>query len=342
MKIVAIGRTKLLYDSIKYLYEQGMEVVLIITCREAPEYSVTQEDFKKLAKDIGSDYFCDSYINNKQYIQKVKEYNADIAISVNWINVITREMIDIFPNGILNCHAGDLPRYRGNAVANWAIIMGEKEVVVTIHKMDEGLDTGNIVLQERVEINDSTTIKEIYDKMEDLTPKLFYKSIQGILEKRLIEIKQDQDKSKALRCYPRKPYDSFLDWNQEAVLLERVIRASVPPFGGAYTYFNGQRITVLKAHVEFLETPSIYVNGQVLWIRKEKGEVGIGTSAGVLVIEKISQEGGEEVPATEVIKSLRARLGVHVEDQLYLLNKRIDDLERKIKLCNIDRRGGLE
>lgn len=331
MRVIALGRTKLLYDTIKFLHEHDIEIVLIGTCQEAPEYNINVSSFKQLADSIGADFFCDTHINTEERIEQIIMLKPDIAISVNWIGLISQDIINCFPNGILNCHAGDLPRYRGNAVANWAIINGEREIVLSIHKMDSGLDTGDIVLQKRFSIDENMKIGELYRLFEKSVPKMFYKSVIGLKDGSIIQKPQEKNPSKALRCYPRIPSDSYLEWVKSAEYLNKIVRASSEPFLGAYTYLNGEKIVILSSHVELFEIPSVYIPGQVLWRRQDTGEVGVATGKEVLVIEKVRDENGKECNPTDIIRSLRARLGIMIEDETYLLMKKVKYLEELIK-----------
>jgi len=331
LKIVALGRTKLLYDSINLLYRKGFNIGLIATSKAAPEYEVDEYDFRKLAKEVGAEFINDSNINSLENIEKIKKIKPDIAISVNWQSILEKKIIDCFPNGILNCHVGDLPKYRGNAVINWALINGENRVTITIHKMDENLDSGDIVLKKNININKKTKVLEILSECNKVVPQMFYESIDGLLNERLEVISQSKNLRDVLRCYPRKPMDSFIDWKNTAEYIDRLIRASSEPFIGAYTYLNNQRIYILKAHVEKLLEPSLYIPGQVLWKKDDTGEVAIGTGKDILVIEKIKEENGQLVLPTQCIKSLRTRLGIQAEDEIYLLWQKIRKLEKIIE-----------
>lgn len=336
MKVVALGRSQLLYDSIRHLYNQGIEIVMIGTSKQSPEYSVGENDFENLSKDIHAKFINDIHINNNDNINLIKELNAEIAISVNWQGLISEDVINLFPHGILNCHFGDLPRYRGNAVANWALLNDESEVVVTIHKMDKELDSGDIVLQERVKISSNTTIGEIYSECEKIVPKMFYHSVIGLVNNKLTPIKQDKNPQNALRCYPRKPTDSFIDWSQSSEQIHKLIRASSEPFSGAYTYLDNLRMYILRAHVEEFEVPSLYIPGQVVWKKDNTGEVGIATKDGVLVIERIRIDNEPITVPTEKIKSLRTRLGMIIDNEIYLMKKKINQLEELIKKLEKD------
>ena len=326
MKVVALGRTRMLYDSIIFLHNKGIEIPLIITSKAQSEYDITEGDFEKLAESIGTEFINNVKINEAETVEKLKKINADMAISVNWQNIISEEVIQCFPNGILNCHIGDLPKYRGNAVINWAIINGEEEVVITIHKMDKGLDTGDIVLKEKVRIN-GLNIGKVMKICNSKIPQMFYKSVHGLLSGKIIPAKQESEIGKSLRCYPRIPLDSFIDWNNTAEKINTLIRASSEPFIGAYTYFNTKKLYILRSHVEKNIQPSLFVPGQVLWRRTQTGEVGIATGKDVLVIEKVKYDNLENILPTEVIISLRSRLGMYVEEEIYLLLQKVKKLE---------------
>ena len=120
MKFSIIGRTSYLYDTAKLMISKGHELVLVATRKAAPEYTRTQEDFEELAKSCGA-----IFINTpklKENLDKMVGCDAEIALSMNWINVLDDMIISLFPLGILNAHPGMLPRYRGNACPNWAIL----------------------------------------------------------------------------------------------------------------------------------------------------------------------------------------------------------------------------
>ena len=145
MRIVALGRSIELYKTIEILHSKGYEIPLIITCKAAPEYKVKEEDFKKLAEEINSEFYQTQNINSPLSISKLKNSNAEVGVSHNWISMVKKEACGVFTHGILNAHCGDLPKYRGNAPIAWAILEGEKEIGITIHRMDPyGLDSGPI------------------------------------------------------------------------------------------------------------------------------------------------------------------------------------------------------
>ena len=172
MRVVAIGRTKNLYNSIIKVKEGVHDVVLIITCQESPGYQTVAQDFKLLAEKLGIECIQTERINSEEIIQRIRKKRPDIGISVNWRTIIGQDVISCFPYGIINAHAGDLPRYRGNATPNWAIINGEKRIVLTLHLMTAELDAGPVVLQREMPISDNTYISEVYEFLHNNCPQV--------------------------------------------------------------------------------------------------------------------------------------------------------------------------
>lgn len=332
MRVTVLGRTRTLLSCVTRLHEAGYEIPLIGTCQEALEYGVGPRDFEELAMKIGAEFFNDSQINSPNVIKLLKDSQADVAISLNWLTMIGSEAISAFPYGILNAHAGDLPRYRGNACPNWAILQGEKEIVLTIHFMDpEVLDGGPILLKRRFSLNNKTTIGCIYEWSNSTVPEMFLEAIRGLERGNIIPIPQPEDKSQLLRCYPRIVSDSHINWSNSAEMLARLIRASSEPFNGAYTYWNGKKLTIWRAYAADFQCPSLAVPGQVLWRLPDKGEVGIAAGEGVLVLCEVQLEGKQRGKASESLRSNRIRLGMMVEEEVAELKRRITILENIIR-----------
>ena len=129
-----MGRTQILYETTKKLYEEGHQISCIITSKAEPEYSRTDKDFEQLAKKINIPFVLTSTLNKAEIEILFKDLDA--GVSVNWVSIIPQRHIDLFRLGILNAHLGDLPKYRGNAAANWAIINNEMKITNTIHFME--------------------------------------------------------------------------------------------------------------------------------------------------------------------------------------------------------------
>jgi len=309
MRVAALGRTKVLWNSIRQLNSENHDIVFVATCRAAPEYDVREDDFRELAVELGAEFLAIQSLNKTEVVEKLRDCRADIAVSVNWINIIGPEACGAFRYGVLNAHAGDLPRYRGNAPAAWAILQGEDRIGLTIHRMDPyGLDSGPIFLKDYFPLNDETYIGEVLNWIEVRSPVLFARAVNAIEHKKLEPTAQPLDPSLFLRCYPRRPDDGLVDWGMSAQHLGRLVRASSEPFAGAYSYYKGERITIWRARAEPWPCPSLAIPGQVVQRNLETGEVTIAAGEGRLVLEEVQLNNQTRTKPAMILKSLRDRL----------------------------------
>lgn len=310
MRVAALGRTELLWNTIKALAASGHEIGLIATCRAAPEYKVSEEDFGRLATDLGATFIQTQNLNSPENVSRLRESGSEVAVSVNWVNIIGKDASDAFPFGILNAHAGDLPRYRGNAPVAWAILQGEARVGVTIHQMDPvELDAGPVLLKWYVPLHDGTYIGEVFAALEERVPRMFVEAIEGLSLGSLMPQPQPADPALSLRCYPRKPEDGLIDWGLPATHLSRLVRASAEPFAGAFTSFRGGRLVVWRARPKAWPAPALAVPGQVVWRDAASGEIGVAAGDGILILEEVEAGGGTRCAPAALVKSLRDRLG---------------------------------
>lgn len=330
MKIIAIGRTKILYDSILALKNEGHEIISILTSKASPEYNINEKDFEILAKKINCKFILTENINTPEIKKLLLSLSPDIGVSVNWKTLINSEIIDLFKFGIINIHAGDLPKYQGNAVPNWAILNGEKRIGLTLHLMDEALDSGPILIKEYFDINIKTKIGEIYNFINERSPRLFVKAIKN-LENSVTPTPQPTDPALSLRCYPRLPRDHEINWSKSAKEILRLINASSEPFTGAYTFMNSKKLFIWDADIDTPKNDFLSIPGQVI-LRRKNGEVLVSCGdKNFLVIKKVSFSDGIKIDPTKIIRSIRIRLGMDISSEIESMNKRLDLLESLLK-----------
>jgi len=289
---MALGRSHFLYESIKAVAAVGHTITCIATSKAAPEYTRTASDFGNLARELKADFI---YFDRPSEINQFDIGNTDVGISVNWHTIITEQFINSFPKGIINAHIGDLPRYRGNACPNWAILNGEDHVGITLHKMTADLDAGPIVIKEIYPLKQHTEISDVYNYAELVIPKLFIYTLTRLDSP---NFKTSPQEGKSLRCYPRHPIDNKIEWQQSAEQIHRLIRASTHPFSGAFTHLNGAKIIVWRAYTEQPAFDYLAVPGQVLE-RRTDGSIAVATGDGWLIMDEY---------APHIIKSHRDRL----------------------------------
>ena len=305
MKIGVIGRNEILFRTLSNLRSAGHEIVHIVTAKEAPEYSKTSADFRKLA-----DKWNVPFIHTPRIIeakQTITEVSPDIGISVNYPGIIPQEVIDLFPYGILNAHGGDLPRYRGNACQAWAILNGEERIGLCIHKMIGGeLDSGDIITREYLDIDDNTKVTKCWEWMADKIPILFLEALDKLQQdSRYVLEQQSVGPEDALRCYPRSPEDGRIDWRKSNVEILRLINASNKPYAGAFCDFEGKKMIIWDA--EIVENKEIFcaVPGQVTLADESFVELACGR--GKLRLKEV-EIGGQSGLPNQWLKSVRKRL----------------------------------
>jgi methionyl-tRNA formyltransferase len=299
----------MLLDTIRRLRSEGHQVPLVVTCRAAPEYDVREDDFKLIAEEAGGSFLQTQDINRADVVEQLRAAGAEVAVSVNWVSIVGPEVCELFRHGVLNAHAGDLPRYRGNAPVAWAILQGERRVGVTVHRMDPfELDSGAVVLKEFYPITEETYIGEVFAFLDRTIPEMFARALDGLQAGTLTPVPQPRDPGLSLRCYPRLPEDGLVHWERPAAELAALVRASAEPFGGAFSHRGSERVTIWRARQANWPSPSLAVPGQVAWRFRETGEVAVATGDGLLVVEEVETSRTGRVPAAAVLRSARDRL----------------------------------
>jgi len=330
MKIGILGRTHLLYDSVRALRDAGQQIAFILTCTEAAEYSRTSADFETLAHELGVPFRCDDHINRPEMINWLRTQNSDVAFSVNWRTVIGSEVLRLFPRGIVNIHAGDLPRYRGNATPNWAILNGENRIFLTAHLMAEELDAGPVLTKREVPITENTYVGELYNRFGEETPQLLVEVALGLEAGTIKPRPQSREPQDSLRCYPRLPRDGEIDWRQPADQIGRLVRACAEPFAGAYTWQDTDKLIIWRARPIACDNPFLGTPGQVAAVDTKAGVVSVITGDGLLEINEVETAGSGRLRAADCIRSVRLRLGMDACAEISRLNQRIEELLRRV------------
>lgn len=223
---------------------------------------------------------------------ELRSLNADIAVVAAYGLILPKAVLDIFPKGVVNIHASLLPRWRGAAPIQRAIEAGDKKSGVTIMRVDEGLDTGDMLLKGEVEIDEKTTGAVLHDRLAEIGKTLILQALQNI--DNLKPEKQDD----SLACYAKKleKSEAKLDFNRPADELERKIRA-FNPYPGAYFEYNGERFKVFAAEVlndnAGMEPGSLVPNDSGLLIE---------CNPGMLFVTEIQRQGKRAMPTEELLR----------------------------------------
>lgn len=186
-------------------------------------------------------------INSETFIERVKSYDVDLFVSMSFNQIFRKEMINLPRMKTINCHAGKLPFYRGRNILNWALINDEKEFGITVHYLDEGIDTGDIILQETYPITDEDNYGTLLERAYDGCAKVLYKAIKMIQKNEVKRIKQKDIDPIGTYCGMRLPGDEIINWNQSSREIFNFIRALSIPGPQATAWILGEKIRINKA-----------------------------------------------------------------------------------------------
>jgi methionyl-tRNA formyltransferase len=305
MRVAIIGRSEVIYETALHLKGKGHEIALIVTANEAPEYKKKSKDFKEIA-DAWSIPFMKTPLITKAIDIISNLYLIDIGVSYNYTGIIPQSVINLFSQGILNAHGGDLPRYRGNACQAWAILNGESRVGLCIHKMIGGeIDSGDIIARDYYPLSLNTKVTEVHSWMGEQIPELFADALQKLEQDPSYFLEtQSKDPRDALRCYPRKPEDGRINWEKSNIEILRLINACNKPYAGAFCEFKGQKIIVWDAELA-PEENFLAISGQITFIGN--GFIEVATGKGKLRIKEI-EINDRVVQPSHIFRSIRQRL----------------------------------
>lgn len=229
-----------------------------------PRTDTKDETLKNYAGKYGIDYLCPVKINSEEFYTAVGKYNCDLFVSMSFNQIFRKRIINFPPLGTINCHAGKLPFYRGRNILNWALINDEKEFGITVHYVDEGIDTGDIILQKNFPINDSDDYGTLLEIAHLECAAVLYDAIKKIQSGRAQRLVQTTIHPVGFYCGMRKFGDEVINWNQNSREVFNFIRAVAKPGPQAITYIDGEEVKINKAR--FIDEAPKYINipGQVL------------------------------------------------------------------------------
>lgn len=304
IRLLAIGRSGYLYGSIRYLLDQGYTVSGILTDEANQEYDIKPADFESLAHSAGAAFFTAGDLGSPALARWIRDNGIRAAISANWRFRIGPEVLGLFPWGILNFHLGNLPDYKGNATVNWSILNGERHIYANIHRMDAELDAGDIISRWKIPIGEDTYIADIISEAERVAPGLFEDALEKLgADPAYCEVKGTAE---GLRCYPRLPEDSQINWNDSMEQISRLIRASAPPYPGSFSFLNGEKVRIWKARPRPDRAAFLAVPGHVVEINRDAGSILVACGDGLMEIQELEYS-GTRIPPASLVKSIRSR-----------------------------------
>ena len=203
-------------------------------------------------------------INDPKVVSEVASFNCDILVSMSFNQIFKSALINLAPKKIINCHAGLLPFYRGRNILNWALINNEKEFGISVHEVDAGIDTGDIILQDRFPISEEDTYATLLQRSFVACADILYRALVLIASGNDQRIKQSSIHSEGSYCRQRKAGDEIIDWQQSSLNLFNFIRAVCRPGPMATTHIRQSEVKINSSRMQSSTESFEGVPGQLL------------------------------------------------------------------------------
>ncbi len=296
MRVIFIGQAPFGADALKYLLEQGENVVGVVTVPDVPGQK-KPNPVKEVAQEKGLPLIQPRGMRGAEVHEWVKELSPDLLALAFVTDIVPGSLIQLATHGGINFHPSLLPKYRGGTAINWAVLSGEKETGVTIHYIDEGLDTGDIIIQEKVDIDPDDTVVSLYfNKLYPLGVKMVAEAVKLIREGRAPRIPQDESKASYQPLITEA--DVVIDWRGGLQQVYNTIRGGNPT-PGATTYLRGEKVKIWEA-VPLYEPPPAGVSpGEVFAV--EEGSFQVAADDGSLLVKRMQFPATKKIAAAEAL-----------------------------------------
>ena len=307
MRIVFMGTPDFAKRSLEEIYNNNYEVAAVVTNVDKPKgrgMKLVPSEVKQFAEEKNLKVYQPEKIkNNVEFLEELKAINPDIICVVAYGKILPKELLEIPKLGCINVHASLLPKYRGAAPIQWAILNGEKTTGVTTMYMDEGMDTGDMILKEEVEIGEDETTGELWDRLSVIGAKLLIDTLKKIEDGTAPRIKQGADYTLA----PMLSKDiAKIKWaSRSAKQIKELVRG-LNPIMGAFALLNGKKIKFWKVDVATdeditVENMDFLQNGTVL-ISNPKDGLFIKTKEGILKVIELQAENSKRMNISDFLR----------------------------------------
>ena len=310
MKIVFMGTPEAAALSLKALIEGGHEILAVVTQPDRPRGRGRKISFPPV-KELALKYSLrieqpKKIKGNRDFISLLRSLDPAIIVVVAYGRILPREILDIPEHGCVNVHASLLPKYRGAAPIQWALLNGEKETGVTIMKLDELLDTGDIILQEKVEIRDDDNAFSLSRKLFSAGSRLLLKALEQIEEGKAQY--RPQKEAEATQAPAIQKESGEIDWRRPAPEIHNRIRAMVP-WPGGHTFYRERLLKIWRSDLHVADLATRHkLPGTVVHIVKQVGFI-VATGRGHLLILEVQPEGGKRMGAYDFVIGHDVKIG---------------------------------
>lgn len=305
MRIIFMGTPQAAVPTLERILVDGHEVVAVYTQPDRPSgrgNKIVFSPVKEFALAKGLEILQPQKIRTAEALETFRSHKADVAVVVAYGRILPETFLNAFPNGAINLHFSLLPKYRGAAPVNWAIVNGETETGVTTMRMDAGLDTGDILLQRSTVIGEEETAVELMERLAITGAELLSETLANLSAIKPVK----QDNGQATFAPILKKEDGLIDWRLDANEIVNRIRG-FQPFPSTFTYHQQSKLTFWRAKSESVEDESRYEPGEIV---ETEGRLLIGCGNGsVLLVDELQLEGKRRMPTRDFLNGVKLRKG---------------------------------
>lgn len=301
-----MGTPQFAVPSLRKLYEAGYNIVAVVTAPDKPAgrgMQLTESAVKKYAVEKNLKILQPEKLKDPAFIEELKSLKADVQVVVAF-RMLPEVVWNMPPMGTINLHASLLPQYRGAAPINWAIINGEKQTGVTTFKLKHDIDTGNILLQEKIEITENETAGTLHDKMMNIGAELLLQTINGLAKGNIEGIVQSSSsifKDGTLHHAPKIFTETCeINWNNNTNSIHNLIRG-LSPYPAAFTFLQGKKLKIFSAEKEIDNK----VNGPGKIFTDNKTFLKFSTNDGFISLKEIQLEGKKKMNTEDFLRGWR-------------------------------------
>jgi methionyl-tRNA formyltransferase len=304
-KIVFMGTPDFAVPSLKAVHAAGHDIALVVTQPDRPKgrgRKVEPPAVKKAAERLGLSLTQPASLRDETAKQDLQAANADFFIVVAFGHLLRESVLKMPKQGCINVHASLLPRYRGPAPIQWAVINGDAQTGVTTMLIDKGLDTGDMLMSVREPIGPSDTAGSLHDRLAQRGADLLVRTLEAFADGTIRRTPQDH--SAATYAPLLKKTDGLIDWKKPAATIELFIRG-MSPWPGAFTYWKNTRLKIYRSEVTPEASnalPGTILNGR-------PGHLIVATGNGALSILELQSASGSRLPASEFLRGFRIAPG---------------------------------
>ncbi|BDF05682.1 methionyl-tRNA formyltransferase [[Clostridium] hylemonae] len=305
MKIIFMGTPDFSVGTFEALIEAGHEIVLAVTQPDKPKGrggKMQYSPVKETALKYGIPVFQPKKVRQAECIEELRRYGADIMVVIAFGQILPKEILEMTPYGCVNVHASLLPKYRGAAPIQWAVINGEDVSGVTTMQMDEGLDTGDMILKKEVVLDEKETGGSLFDKLSAAGAVLCVETLKALEEGSASFEKQGETTTEYARMLDKDM--GSIDWKKDAQTIERLIRG-LNPWPSAYTRWDDKVMKIWEADVVAQNTQTL--PGTVVSV--EKDGFCVQTGDGLLKVRSLQIPGKKRMEAGAFLRGYKIEKG---------------------------------